>query len=250
MANGRLTWLPAALRNAGLAVDTVAGWETRGQPQMHPKVLVLHHTAGPKGRNAPSLNVCINGRSDLPGPLCHILIGRDGTCHVIASGRAHHAGVGQWKGVTGNSNAIGIEVENVGTKAEPWTDDLIDVMVRASRACIDEAGIPVSMVCGHKEWAPKRKVDPHSLSMNHIRALIATAGPKPQPPPEDDDMDPRALVVLTYNAVLGRNPESLTVIKNGVKSIVSHPGGEREGQNAYVAAIANSPEAKKRHASR
>ena len=242
---GRLLWLPAALKHAGLKVSTVGGWETRGQPQMHPRALVLHHTAAPKGRDAPSLNVCINGRSDLPGPLCHILIGRDGTCHVIASGRAHHAGTGSWKGVTGNSNAIGIEVENVGTPAEPWTDRLVDVMVRASRACIDEAGIPVSMVCGHKEWAPRRKVDPHSLSMNHIRALIAATG-RPQPQPEGDDMDPRAFVVLTYNAILGRNPESLKVITDGVKAITGHPGGEREGQNAYVAHIANSPEAKQR----
>ena len=202
MSNGRLLWLPAALKHAGLKVSTVGGWETRGQPQMHPRVLVLHHTAAPKGRDAPSLNVCINGRSDLPGPLCHILIGRDGTCHVIASGRAHHAGTGSWKGVTGNSNAIGIEVENVGTPAEPWTDRLIDVMVRASRACIDEADIPVSMVCGHKEWAPRRKVDPHSLSMNHIRALISAT--ETDQGEEDSDMAPHIERILAgYRRVRG-----------------------------------------------
>ena len=67
-------------------------------------------------------------------------------------------------------------------------------------------------------------------------------------PEESDDMDPRALVVLTYNAILGRNPESLDVITKGVAAITGHPGGEREGQNAYVAHIANSPEAKQRQA--
>src|SRR5688500_6178819 len=108
---------------------------------MRPKVVILHHTAGSATGNAPSLRVCIEGRSDLPGPLCHVLIGRDGTCHVIASGRAHHAGTGSWLGVTGNSNAIGIEVENVGTNAEPWRPELVDVMVRCAAACAAEAGI-------------------------------------------------------------------------------------------------------------
>jgi hypothetical protein len=156
-------------------VNVVGGWEARGSANMHPRVIVLHHTAGSRTGNAPSLRVCIEGRSDLPGPLCHVLIGRDGTCHVIASGVAHHAGTGQWLGVTGNSNAIGIEVENVGTTAEPWSDELVDVMVRAAAACAADAGISPRMVCGHKEWAPRRKVDPHSLGMDVIRERIEAA---------------------------------------------------------------------------
>jgi hypothetical protein len=29
--NGRLTWLPAALKDAGLQVNVVGGWESRGR---------------------------------------------------------------------------------------------------------------------------------------------------------------------------------------------------------------------------
>ena len=206
MANGRLLWLPAALKDAGLRVNVVGGWENRGSPQMHPKVVVLHHTAGSRSSNAPSLKVCIDGRRDLPGPLCHILIGRDGTCHVIASGRANHAGVGSWRGVKGNANAIGIEVENIGTKAEPWRAELVDVMVRATAACCRAADLPASMVCGHKEWAPNRKVDPHTLSMAEIRLAVDAALPATPDPGDDDvtpaDFDRISEIVATHNAKL------------------------------------------------
>ena len=171
----RLLWLPAALKHVGLRVNVVGGWESRGSANMHPRVVLLHHTAGSRAGNAPSLRVCIEGRSDLPGPLCHILIGRDGTCHVIASGVAHHAGTGSWLGVTGNSNAIGIEVENVGTTAEPWKPELVETMVRCAAACAGEAGIDPRMVCFHREWAPRRKVDPHTLDPGEIRSRIAAA---------------------------------------------------------------------------
>lgn len=57
---------------------------------------------------------------------------------------------------------------------------------------------------------------------------------------QEEDMDPAALVVLTYNAILGRNPENLKVIGEGIDFI------KRHGQNAYVASVANSEEAKAR----
>jgi hypothetical protein len=36
--------------------------------------------------DAPTLNLCTNGRSDLPGPLCQIVFGRTGIVYVIAAG--------------------------------------------------------------------------------------------------------------------------------------------------------------------
>lgn len=187
--NGRLTWLPSALKDAGLRVNVVGGWEVRGRPTMHPKGLVLHHTAARTGSNAPSLRVCIDGRSDLPGPLCHILVGRDLTCHVIASGVAHHAGVGSWRGLTGNAAVIGVECENNGT-SEHWTPGMVDAMVRISATCANAAGFAAEMVCGHKEWAPQRKIDPHTLSMNEIRRSVATLLRPPIESQETDEMYP------------------------------------------------------------
>ena len=64
----------------------------------------------------PSLDILINGRPDLSGPLAHFGLSRSGKVYVIAAGRCNHAGTVQdpsW----GNSHSIGIEAEATGTDA-------------------------------------------------------------------------------------------------------------------------------------
>jgi hypothetical protein len=123
-----LTWLADTLRAVNLPVVEVAGWTNRGVggDVTSAKGVVCHHTAGPLTGNTPSLNLVINGRSDLSGPLSQLFLARDGTYHVVAAGRAHHAGPGKWQDVTnGNAHFIGIEAENTGAlplffvKSEP-----------------------------------------------------------------------------------------------------------------------------------
>src|SRR5438105_14824380 len=106
-----LTWLPDILKAAGLKVALVEGWEDRGRGDVGQIVgVICHHTAGPKSGNMPSLRTLIDGRSDLPGPLAQLGLGRDGTYFVIAAGRCNHAGKGSWQNViTGTTNVIGIE---------------------------------------------------------------------------------------------------------------------------------------------
>src|SRR5262249_4020644 len=110
MANS-LIWLPDVLKAAGLKVALVDGWHDRGRGDVGAMQGILcHGTAGPKNGNMPSLNTLVQGRSDLPGPLAQLGLGRDGTYFVIAAGRANHAGKGNWKGIlNGNTNLIGIE---------------------------------------------------------------------------------------------------------------------------------------------
>ena len=73
----KLTWLPTVLKNAGLKVAEVPGWPNRGVADMAAaKGVMCHHTAGPAGGNMPSLNVLVNGRPGLPGPLCQLGLGR------------------------------------------------------------------------------------------------------------------------------------------------------------------------------
>lgn len=168
----RDTGIAGRLRAAGLVVVEVAGWQTRGSETFDPRGSVDHHTAGPRAGNAPSLGICINGRSDLPGPLCHVLIGRDNTCYVIAAGRAHHAGQGGWRGLSGNSSVYGIERENVGTVAEPWRRDQTHTAAIAHAALLRGPGLDAAMVCEHKEWAPTRKPDAHTVDGDTMRALV------------------------------------------------------------------------------
>lgn len=156
----RALWIPDQLEAAGLTVTREWGWDLRGSPSFNPQGVVCHHTASAPGNNAPSLGICINGRPDLPGPLCQLLIARDGTCHVIASGTANHAGAGGWRGLTGNTSVFGIEVENNGL-GEPWTGHLLDVFARACAALLRGMGdTDADNVCLHREWAPTRKPDP------------------------------------------------------------------------------------------
>lgn len=183
----RDTGIAQRLRNFGLTVVEVNGWRTRGSDAFNPRGSVDHHTAGPRKGNAPSLGVCINGRADLPGPLCNVLVGRDNTCYVVAAGRANHAGSGGWGGLSGNASVYGVERENVGDGSEPWTLAQYDVAARVHAALVSAAGGRADLVCEHKEWAPRRKVDAWGVDGNVMRQLVrdrlSTPAPAPAPSP-------------------------------------------------------------------
>lgn len=169
------TGIADRLRAKGLQVIEVDGWRTRGYRMadlgFDPHGSVDHHTAGPASGDVPSLGICINGRSDLPGPLCNVLVGRSNTCYVVAAGRANHAGSGGWNGLSGNGSVYGVERENVGTDAEPWRPDQTDTAARVHAALI-EGRADASMVCEHKEWTT-RKVDAHTVLGSDMRTRVA-----------------------------------------------------------------------------
>src|SRR4029078_790223 len=161
-----LTWLPDVLNAAGLKVQEVSGWQTRGHGDMaRPVGVICHHTAGGQKGNMPSLHTVTHGRSDLRGPLCNLALGRDGTYYMVAAGRAYHAGPGVWKGVRdGNRRFIGIEAENTGSLKGPtaalWAPSEIDAYARGVAAILDHLKQPYTQCVGHKEFAlpPGRKV--------------------------------------------------------------------------------------------
>jgi len=175
------------LRAAGLVVEEQPGWQTRGSALFAPRAVMWHHTASAMGKNLPSLNIVTNGRPDLAGPLCHVLVGRDNCSVVIAAGRANHAGSGSWAGSSvGNSAYWGVEVENVGTQAEPWRPDQLQNVAEITAALISYEPALVAGCCMHKEWAPSRKIDMHTISGNEMRARVMQLcinTPTPQPTP-------------------------------------------------------------------
>lgn len=189
---GRDLGIADRLRSMGLKVVEIQGWQTRGSATFHPKGSVDHHTASGKGRNAPALNICINGRSDLPGPLCHVLIARDNTCYVIASGRANHAGSGGYWGISGNSNVYGVEHENTGTGTEPWREDQRVTAAKVHAALLQGILPGYRRVCQHKEWT-SRKIDKWGQSGADMRSRVsnilnfAPIKPEPEFPLREDD---------------------------------------------------------------
>lgn len=168
------------LRRWGLKVEEKRGWQDRGRPfRFEPEAVVCHHTASSRtSGNFPSESVVTFGRSDLPGPLCQILLGRDGTCMVIAGGYANHAGLGGPRaGIPanmGNTYAYGIEAENNGV-GERWGADQLNAYYRLCAALLDYMGTTdVSKVFGHKEWT-SRKIDPAGINMHEFRQQVRQA---------------------------------------------------------------------------
>ena len=235
---GRDTDIADRLRAYALKVVEIDGWQTRGSATFNPKGSVDHHTAGSSRGNAPSLGVCIYGRSGLPGPLCNVLIGRDNTCYVIAAGRANHAGRGGWKGLSGNSSVYGIERENIGTSAEPWRDDQ-HLIAGAAHAALME-GKDLGNVCRHAEWT-SRKIDTHSVNGDDLRTLVTAVynkhhevapTPKPTPPPPQPETDAAAFLKAIAAAARAKPLLQRGMRSAKVKDLQEHLN--RQMKNALV----------------
>ncbi len=166
----RQTALADALRASGVPVREEPGWQARGSDAFNPRGVVCHHT-GPGSVDA-LLGLCIRGRSDLPGPLANVVLDPNGVAHVIAAGRANHAGRGGWRHLQGNSMVFGIEAIHPGD-ASPWPPAQIESYHRICSGMLRLVGSPADLICGHKEWAPRRKIDPASLDMNGFRGAVA-----------------------------------------------------------------------------
>lgn len=173
--NFSLNWLPLVLRSASLQVVEESGWLTRGHGDMGIVLgVMLHHTAGPLAGDAPSLRTVIDGRPDLAGPLSQLFLARSGTWHVVAAGKAWHAGAGVWRGITeGNSHFIGVEAENTGLANDPWPAAQLDSYVQGVAAILAHRHASSDMAVGHKEYAtpPGRKTDP-SFNMAAFRSRV------------------------------------------------------------------------------
>ena len=184
-----LTNLADVCRAAGLNVVEVAGWQTRGRPAstggFAPVGVLVHHTAtGIRSSDADVVRLLVNGRSDLPGPLCQLGLARDGTVYVIAAGRANHAGNAKASGTVaagdGNRLYIGVEAFNDGV-GEPWPQVQYDAYVRLAAAlCQGVTGNSVQTVRGHKETSVTGKIDP-TFDMDTFRANVSAAMVSPRP---------------------------------------------------------------------
>lgn len=155
--------LPQRIAAKGVPAEEYPGWRTRSAGSYTPRGHLTHHTAGGPNGRAPSLGTVANGRPGLPGPLAQTLQTReaDGWDHaiVVAAGRANHAGLGGWNGLTGNAQVSGNEVEHTGYgRVNP---DRLEVAARIAAANLEAPGSTwnADFSCQHFEWAPTRKVD-------------------------------------------------------------------------------------------
>lgn len=188
-----------ALREEGLSVVEHQNWRThnRNSKGLWGPVygVMIHHTV--TSGTAYSVKLCYDGHTNLPGPLCHGVIAKDGTLYLVGSGRANHAGLGDADvlravinesglpvdneaKVDGNRHFYGFECINLGDGKDPWPDaQLLAIEKAAAAICRAHEWSELSVI-GHLEWQPT-KVDPRGFSMRSMRASI---GERLEDPPE------------------------------------------------------------------
>ncbi|WP_416904836.1 N-acetylmuramoyl-L-alanine amidase [Micromonospora echinospora] len=174
-----IPWLVDVLRSAGVQVVTHGDWLNRMRPGSFDPIGVLwHHTAATSSASNPhpALNVCINGRSDLPGPLCQALVDYHGVFHVISAGRCNHAGTARASGPIpagdGNTMLIGWEIDYNGVSQE-MTAAQYNASVAATAAVLKRLGRDSSYARGHRETSTSGKIDPSFIDLNVMRADVA-----------------------------------------------------------------------------
>lgn len=221
----RVLNLVSQLQKWGLKVEYVNGWTTRGNASFSPEAVIDHWTAGPaESKTRPSLNVVVNGRPGLPGPLCNVYLDRNGVCVVVASGRANHAGYGLWQGLTGNSKLLGIEAEAANNS--DWTEAQRVAYPVLNAALLTIIGKDTKFLAGHSEYAlPKgRKIDINGYTMASMRKQTASvmkdgpaktkarlAGKNPKPP----EVKPPVSQPSTPKPPAGKEIQSWTNQPNG-----------------------------------
>jgi len=164
MSVARCLEINARLRAAGITVTEWASWQNRGNGQSSAyEGGIVHHTATAYGA-APA--VLVNGRSDLPGPLCNYAGNADGSITVIAAHPANHAGAsgGRSMGplpVTSlfNKRVMGLEIVYPGTS--PMTDAQYRTAALWSRIVTDVLGYgDIERARAHAETSITGKWDP------------------------------------------------------------------------------------------
>ncbi|MGW2961768.1 peptidoglycan-binding protein [Streptomyces sp. NPDC001220] len=182
----------SVLKNAGLGVVEHGGWRTHNRNQhgnWGPVNGVMIHHTGAYSSEDDMVELCRTGYNDLPGPLCHGVIDRSGTIHLVGYGRTNHAGMGDTDvllaviaekvnlpsdneaDTDGNRHFYGFECINTGT-GQAWPSAQLDAMARAAAAVCKAHGWNEHSVIGHKEWQPG-KIDPHGIDMAKSRARVA-----------------------------------------------------------------------------
>ena len=236
------TTFASALRNEGCTVVEVGDWRDHNRNHKGPwgpvHGVMIHHTVT-KG-SARTVEICRDGYSGLPGPLCHGVITKDGRVHLVGYGRTNHAGLGDpdvlaaviaerrapvddEATVDGNRHFYGFECENLGDGQDPWPDIQLLAIERVAAAICRFHGWGVNSVLGHLDWQPG-KSDPRGFTMASMRERIAKrldntaapAEPKPLPTPTKPVVDLSKLIAAARS-----NPSapSTPVTYAGVRTV-------------------------------
>lgn len=232
--------LVAQLARWGVTVTEHPGWRTHNRNAAGAwgpvNGSIVHHTASGDGPGITEL--CYDGRSDLPGPLCTGVVHKDGTVTLVGNGRANHAGAGAKNvydavvaeaaipspgpdAIDGNAHFYGWECVNLGDGSDPWPDVQMETIARVQAAVCEFHAWSTQSVIGHLEWTT-RKIDPRGFTMVSMRALVA-AHLRSGPATEADVSTPAEIASAVWSQQIndpsGGTTSAGTQVKNlGIKA--------------------------------
>lgn len=236
-------------------------WATHARPgRFAPVGIMLHHTAGSRRGDHPTLGLCIRGRGGprpLPGPLCNCLTSRGGMNLLVSNGRAADSGPGHPQvlervsndlapvgdaaavyglydtdlEVDGNSHFYDFEIENAGDGQDPYPAEQVEAVIAACVALCRVHHWTANRVIAHREWT-RRKVDPRGLDMTYIRSQVARRlSGLPSSTTQEDPLMARAVTSgprITSGPLRGRTPfYRLADDGKGSYLVLSMNGGPR-----------------------
>lgn len=195
-----------ALRREGVEPLEYLSWRTHNRNHKGPwgpvYGVMIHHTVtrgGTDAQTAASVELCYEGHSILPGPLCHAVGAKSGDIYLVGNGRTNHAGMGDGHvlgavvderalpadnqaDTDGNQYFYGIEGVNLGDGKDPWPNAQYMALVKYAAAICRFHGWSERSVIGHKEWQPG-KIDP-AFDMDRFRdGVRRRLNPLPPVPP-------------------------------------------------------------------
>jgi hypothetical protein len=231
------------LRDEGVSVVEVGDWENHNRNHKGPwgpvSGVMIHHTVT-RGTER-TVQICRDGHSALPGPLCHGVIAKDGKVYLVGYGRANHAGLGDpdvlaavisertppadnEATVDGNRHFYGFECENLGDNKDPWPTVQVETIVRVCAALCRHHDWSARSALRHLDWQPG-KVDPRGpgLDWDDILTRIGKRlAPKPTPAPAPLPAPQQPVVDLSKLVTAARsNPSAkgTPVTYSGVKTV-------------------------------
>lgn len=234
----RLLDLADAARLSGLTVVELDGWRTRGRPgSFDPHGVLCHHTGGEDDSRAYVEWMALEGRDDLPAPLCQLALSRTGVVYVLASGRANHGGTAKASGSmpAGDANTLYVGIEAMNTGSEGWTDVQRDAYARLCAALCQHYGWPAVRVRAHRETSTTGKWDPGLLDMDEHRATVARLlsngledDPMPTPKEVVDELLARKVDVKRRNGKTGEVKSVQVSMEQAIKEIFNNVTGAAE----------------------
>src|SRR5437868_7721217 len=147
-----------AMRNAGLDVVEMPGWQGRGESgRFAIRGIILHHDASGLHNDNVAQYMSQDGVNG-----AQLWIKYTGQVYILAAGLKWHAGAGRGFGNIpandGNAYCVGIETDYSGTGPRPAAID--EAIHTLTRVLVEYYGMdPARDLALHKEYAPDRKID-------------------------------------------------------------------------------------------